>query len=182
MIRGPNVTPGYWNRPEANRESFTEDGWFHTGDAARVDEDGYFYIVDRWKDMFISGGENVYPVEVENAIYELDGVLENAVVGIADEKWARWAARTSSSRTARTSTEEQFSSIAGIGSRATRSQGSAFPRRAAAQRDRQDPQARAPAAVERAWTGAGRNTSARFVARAHSAVVAGRTDRETPKA
>jgi len=87
MIRGPNVTPGYWNRPEANRDSFTEDGWFHTGDAARVDEDGYFYIVDRWKDMFISGGENVYPVEVENSIYELDGVLENAVVGIADEKW-----------------------------------------------------------------------------------------------
>ena len=87
MIRGPNVTPGYWNRPVANRESFTEDGWFHTGDAARTDEDGYFYIVDRWKDMFISGGENVYPVEVENAIYELDGVLENAVVGIADSRW-----------------------------------------------------------------------------------------------
>ena len=87
MIRGPNVTPGYWNRPEANRDSFTGDGWFHTGDAARVDGDGYFYIVDRWKDMFISGGENVYPVEVENAIYELDGVLENAVVGIPDEKW-----------------------------------------------------------------------------------------------
>ena len=87
MIRGPNVTPGYWNRPEANRDSFTEDGWFRTGDAARVDEDGYFYIVDRWKDMFISGGENVYPVEVENAIYELDGVLENAVIGIPDERW-----------------------------------------------------------------------------------------------
>ena len=87
MIRGPNVTPGYWNRPEANRESFTKDGWFHTGDAARTDEDGYFYIVDRWKDMFISGGENVYPVEVEDAIYELDGVLENAVVGIPDDRW-----------------------------------------------------------------------------------------------
>ena len=87
MIRGPNVTPGYWNRPEANRTSFTEDGWFHTGDAARMDEDGYYYIVDRWKDMFISGGENVYPVEVENAIYELDGVLENAVVGVPDSKW-----------------------------------------------------------------------------------------------
>lgn len=87
MIRGPTVTPGYWNRPEANREAFTEDGWFHTGDAARTDEDGYFYIVDRWKDMFISGGENVYPVEVENAIYELDGVLENAVVGVPDPKW-----------------------------------------------------------------------------------------------
>ncbi|MGE4080131.1 MAG: AMP-binding protein, partial [Reyranella sp.] len=87
MIKGPNVTPGYWNRPEANRTSFTADGWFHTGDAARQDEDGYYYIVDRWKDMFISGGENVYPVEVENVIYQLDGVLENAVVGVPHEKW-----------------------------------------------------------------------------------------------
>jgi fatty-acyl-CoA synthase len=87
MIRGPTVTPGYWNRPEANRTSFTEDGWFHTGDAARQDEDGYYYVVDRWKDMFISGGENVYPVEVENVIYQLDGVLENAVVGIPHAKW-----------------------------------------------------------------------------------------------
>jgi fatty-acyl-CoA synthase len=87
MIRGPTVTPGYWNRPEANATSFTADGWFHTGDAARQDEDGYYYIVDRWKDMFISGGENVYPVEVENVIYQLDGVLENAVVGVPHEKW-----------------------------------------------------------------------------------------------
>jgi fatty-acyl-CoA synthase len=87
MIKGPNVTPGYWNRAEANKTSFTADGWFHTGDAARQDEDGYYYIVDRWKDMFISGGENVYPVEVENVIYQLDGVLENAVVGVPHEKW-----------------------------------------------------------------------------------------------
>jgi acyl-CoA synthetase (AMP-forming)/AMP-acid ligase II len=87
MIRGPTVTPGYWNRPEANRTAFTSDGWFHTGDAARQDSDGYYYVVDRWKDMFISGGENVYPVEVENAIYQLDGVLENAVVGVPHEKW-----------------------------------------------------------------------------------------------
>jgi fatty-acyl-CoA synthase len=87
MIKGPNVTPGYWNRPEANKTSFTADGWFHTGDAARQDEDGYYYIVDRWKDMFISGGENVYPVEVENVIYQLGGVLENAVVGVPHDKW-----------------------------------------------------------------------------------------------
>jgi fatty-acyl-CoA synthase len=87
MIKGPTVTRGYWNRPEANRTAFTKDGWFHTGDAARQDEDGYYYIVDRWKDMFISGGENVYPVEVENVIYQLDGVLENAVVGVPHEKW-----------------------------------------------------------------------------------------------
>ena len=87
LIRGPTVSPGYWNKGEENKQFFTEDGWFHTGDAARQDEDGYFYIVDRWKDMFISGGENVYPVEVENVIYQLSGVLENAVIGIPHEKW-----------------------------------------------------------------------------------------------
>lgn len=87
MIRGPSVTKGYWNKPEATADAFTDDGWFHTGDAARVDEDGFYYIVDRWKDMFISGGENVYPVEVENALYQLDGVLEAAVIGVPDPKW-----------------------------------------------------------------------------------------------
>jgi len=87
LIKGPTVTPGYWNRAEANAQVFTADGWFHTGDAARQDADGYYYIVDRWKDMFISGGENVYPAEVENVIFQLDGVLENAVVGIPHEKW-----------------------------------------------------------------------------------------------
>ncbi|HEX6548890.1 MAG TPA: long-chain fatty acid--CoA ligase [Candidatus Dormibacteraeota bacterium] len=85
-VRGPNVTPGYWRRPDASAESFT-DSWLHTGDAARQDEDGYFYIVDRWKDMYISGGENVYPAEVENAIYALAGVSEAAVVGVPDERW-----------------------------------------------------------------------------------------------
>jgi fatty-acyl-CoA synthase len=87
LIKGPTVTPGYWNREDENDQFFTPDGWFRTGDAARQDEDGYYYIVDRTKDMFISGGENVYPVEVENAIYQLDGVLENAVIGMPDEKW-----------------------------------------------------------------------------------------------
>jgi fatty-acyl-CoA synthase len=86
LIKGPNITPGYWNKPEATASAFT-DGWLHTGDAARMDEEGFVYIVDRWKDMFISGGENVYPAEVENVIYQLDGVLENAVVGIPHEKW-----------------------------------------------------------------------------------------------
>jgi fatty-acyl-CoA synthase len=86
LIKGPTVTPGYWNRAESNHEFFS-DGWFHTGDAARQDEDGYYYIVDRTKDMFISGGENVYPVEVENVIYQLDGVFENAVIGVPDDKW-----------------------------------------------------------------------------------------------
>ena len=85
-VRGPNITPGYWNRPDANEESF-HDGFLATGDAARRDDDGFYYIVDRWKDMYISGGENVYPAEVESVIYQLDQVGEVAVIGVADEKW-----------------------------------------------------------------------------------------------
>ena len=85
-VRGPNVTPGYWNRPEATAEAIT-DGWLHTGDAARQDEEGYYYIVDRWKDMYVSGGENVYPAEVEDAIYQLPGIVEAAVIGVPDERW-----------------------------------------------------------------------------------------------
>jgi fatty-acyl-CoA synthase len=84
--KGPNITPGYWNNPEATAESIT-DGWLHTGDAARFDEDGFFYIVDRWKDMFISGGENVYPAEVESVLFQLDGVADAAVVGLPDDRW-----------------------------------------------------------------------------------------------
>ena len=85
-VRGKAVTPGYWNRPEANAECFV-NGWFKTGDIARQDEDGYFYIEDRVKDMYISGGENVYPAEVENTLYELPQISEVAVIGLPDEKW-----------------------------------------------------------------------------------------------
>ena len=86
LIRGPNVMQQYWNRPEATAEAFT-DGWLHTGDLARMDEEGDLYIVDRKKDMFISGGENVYPAEVENVLYELPQVAEAAVIGVKDPKW-----------------------------------------------------------------------------------------------
>jgi fatty-acyl-CoA synthase len=85
-VKGPNVTPGYWNRPDANKSSFT-DGWLHTGDATRVDEDGFYYIVDRWKDMYISGGENVYPAEVESVLHQLTAVAEAAIIGIPSEQW-----------------------------------------------------------------------------------------------
>jgi fatty-acyl-CoA synthase len=85
-IRGGNVTTGYWNRPEASAEALKE-GWLHSGDAAKFDEDGFFYIVDRWKDMFISGGENVYPAEVENVIYQHPAVAEVAVIGVPHSKW-----------------------------------------------------------------------------------------------
>jgi fatty-acyl-CoA synthase len=85
-LRGPSIARGYWNRPDVDAEAY-QDGWFRTGDAATMDDDGYYYIVDRRKDMYISGGENVYPAEVEAAIAELDDVAECAVIGIPDERW-----------------------------------------------------------------------------------------------
>jgi fatty-acyl-CoA synthase len=84
--RGSNVTPGYWRRPELNVASF-EDGWFKTGDVGVRDADGFYHIVDRIKDMFISGGENVYPVEIEAIITELPAVADIGVIGIPDEQW-----------------------------------------------------------------------------------------------
>ena len=86
IIRGPNLMQGYWNRLDATGEAFA-GGWFHTGDLAQMDTDGDLTIVDRKKDMFISGGENVYPAEVENAIYDLPQVAETAVIGTPDQKW-----------------------------------------------------------------------------------------------
>ncbi|WP_354638369.1 long-chain-fatty-acid--CoA ligase [Kitasatospora camelliae] len=83
-IRGDNVMKGYWNRPEATAEAF-QDGWFHTGDLARVDEDGFYSIVDRSKDLIIRGGYNVYPREIEEVLYEHPAVAEAAVVGVPDE-------------------------------------------------------------------------------------------------
>ncbi len=82
IISGPNVMKGYWHRPEATAEAI-RDGWFHTGDLARVDEDGYFYIVDRKKDLIIRGGYNVYPREIEEVLYEHPAVAEAAVIGLA---------------------------------------------------------------------------------------------------
>ncbi|MGH1565451.1 acyl-CoA synthetase [Mumia sp. DW29H23] len=87
LVRGPNVSPGYWGRPDATAAAFTEDGWLRTGDVATVDADGYLTIVDRVKDMYISGGENVYPAEVEAAMFEHPGVAEAAVIGVPDERW-----------------------------------------------------------------------------------------------
>lgn len=86
QVRGPVLMSGYWRKPEQTQASFV-DGWFRTGDAARLDEDGCLYIVDRYKDMYISGGENVYPNEVENAIAKHPAVLKAAVIGVEDPKW-----------------------------------------------------------------------------------------------
>ncbi|HEY8479512.1 MAG TPA: hypothetical protein VIL71_06745 [Spirillospora sp.] len=77
---------GYWGKPEETEAVFA-DGWFRSGDAARVDEDGYAYIVDRIKDVIISGGENIYPAEVENVILDHPDVLECAVIGVPDDTW-----------------------------------------------------------------------------------------------
>src|SRR5215211_4130338 len=85
VIKGHNIMKGYWNRPDATEEAI-KDGWFHTGDMGRIDEDGYFAIVDRKKEMIIRGGYNVYPREVEEVLYEHPAVEACAVIGVPDEK------------------------------------------------------------------------------------------------
>ena len=87
LVRGPNVFLGYYKDPQQTAQTKTPDGWVHTGDAGFIDEDGYLYIRDRIKDMIITGGENVYPAEVENAILGCPGVADAAVIGVPDEKW-----------------------------------------------------------------------------------------------
>ncbi len=86
VIRSDVVMKGYWNRPEATEEAVV-DNWFHTGDAGYFDEEGYLYIHDRVKDMIVSGGENIYPAEVENALFGHPAVADAAVIGIPDDKW-----------------------------------------------------------------------------------------------
>ncbi|GAA3654000.1 acyl-CoA synthetase [Microbacterium marinilacus] len=94
--RGPNVFPGYLNLPDANEAAFTEDGWFRTGDMGYLDADGYLFIADRLKDMVISGGENIYPAEVENHLFDIEGVTGAAVIGVPDPRWGEvpWAILT----------------------------------------------------------------------------------------
>jgi len=87
QMRGPNITPGYFENAEATAQAFTEDGWLCSGDVGRRDADGYYHIVDRIKDMFISGGENVYPAEVERVLNAHPSVLEAAVIGVPDARW-----------------------------------------------------------------------------------------------
>ncbi|MDQ4076011.1 MAG: long-chain fatty acid--CoA ligase [Chloroflexota bacterium] len=92
LIRGPHVCAGYWNRPDATAEAIRE-GWLHTGDLARRDEEGYYTIVGRLKEMIISGGENIYPAEIESVLAAHDGVAEVAVIGVPHERWGEvgWA-------------------------------------------------------------------------------------------
>ncbi len=87
LLKGPSGCSGYWNNPQASAEAIDEDGWFHTGDIVEYDDEWYFFVRDRKKDMFISGGENVYPVEIENVLYKHPAVHMCAVIGVPDEKW-----------------------------------------------------------------------------------------------
>ncbi len=85
LVRGGNVMLGYWKNPEATAAAFDKDGWLHTGDVAKCDADGYYYIVDRIKEMIISMGENIYPREVEEVIYKFEGIQDAAVIGVDDK-------------------------------------------------------------------------------------------------
>lgn len=87
LVQGFNVTPGYWQNDKATKAAFTEGQFLRTGDLAKLDDEGFIYIVDRVKDMIISGGENIYPAEVEGAIYTHPGIAECAVIGVPDDKW-----------------------------------------------------------------------------------------------
>ncbi|MFG1922533.1 long-chain fatty acid--CoA ligase [Cryptosporangium sp. NPDC048952] len=86
VVQGPNIMAGYWNEPAQTAEVLV-DGWYHTGDAGSIDADGFLFIRDRYKDLIISGGENIYPAEVESALRELPGVVEAAVIGVPDARW-----------------------------------------------------------------------------------------------
>ncbi len=86
-VKGPSVMKGYWNRPEATAEAIDADGWFHSGDIGYLDDEGFMYVVDRLKDMVISGGENVYPAEVESALFQHPSIADVAIIGLPDERW-----------------------------------------------------------------------------------------------
>jgi fatty-acyl-CoA synthase len=86
LIKARNVMKGYWNKPDATRAAIKQE-WFHTGDAGYFDEEGYLYIHDRVKDMIVSGGENIYPAEVENALFSHPDIADAAVIGVPHERW-----------------------------------------------------------------------------------------------
>lgn len=102
LLRGPAITPGYFENDRATREAFDAEGWLRTGDIVRRDADGYHYIVDRMTDMYISGGENVYPAEVERILQEHPDILEASVIGIPDDRWGEVGAAFLIARPGRT--------------------------------------------------------------------------------
>ncbi|MFC8039040.1 o-succinylbenzoate--CoA ligase [Paenarthrobacter sp. NPDC057355] len=110
QISGPNVIKEYWNRPEATAESYADSSWFRSGDMGCQDGDGFLFVSDRLKDMIISGGENIYPAEVEAAIAELQAVGSVAVIGVSDEKWGEVPRAIVTLREGTSLTEEQLRS------------------------------------------------------------------------
>jgi long-chain acyl-CoA synthetase len=110
VIRGHNVMKGYWNRPEATAAAIV-DGWFHSGDLAKIDPDGYFFIVDRMKDMIIRGGYNVYPREIEEVLYQHPAVREAAVIGVPDDYFGEEVAAVISLRSGADATPAQLVSF-----------------------------------------------------------------------
>ena len=107
-VRGPNIVKGYWNKPEATAETFTDDGWLKTGDIARIDEEGFIYIVDRAKDLVIRGGENIYCAEVEAALFEHAAVTDCAVFGIPHEVLGEEVAAAVELRPGTSATQEEL--------------------------------------------------------------------------
>ncbi|MDQ1129628.1 o-succinylbenzoate--CoA ligase [Microbacterium sp. SORGH_AS_0888] len=115
-ISGPNVFLGYHGLPEATAAAFTDDGWFRSGDLGYLDADGYLFIADRLKDMIISGGENIYPAEVENLISDIQGISGVAVIGVPDERWGEvpWAVVTVREGDAEVTTESVRTQLDGV--------------------------------------------------------------------
>jgi fatty-acyl-CoA synthase len=91
LVRGPNVMRRYWNDPAATTQVLDANGWFRTGDLARIDEEGFYWIMGRSKDVIISGGENIYPAELENVLADCPAIAESAVIGVPDPKWGEAA-------------------------------------------------------------------------------------------
>ena len=108
VLKGPSGCSGYFNNPEASAEAIDDEGWFHTGDVVRYDDEWYFFVVDRKKDMFISGGENVYPVEIESVLYKHPAVHMCAVIGVPHEKWGEVGKACVVLKPGETATEEEL--------------------------------------------------------------------------
>ncbi|MCJ7593289.1 MAG: AMP-binding protein, partial [Desulfobacterales bacterium] len=107
IVRSESMTVGYWKMPHETAETI-KDGWLHTGDFGRFDDDGYVYIVDRKNDMIISGGKNIYPREVEEVLYRHDSVLEAAVIGVPDDHWGESVKALVVMRPGKTATKEEI--------------------------------------------------------------------------
>jgi fatty-acyl-CoA synthase len=107
-FRGPNVFAGYWERPDATADAFTADGWFRSGDLGVLDDEGFLTLVDRKKDMVITGGENVYSAEVEDVLFAHPAVAEAAIVGVPDDRWGEAVCAVVALRPSQSATAEEL--------------------------------------------------------------------------